>query len=203
MLLKKTLEKKEFNERVIINSEKCPRCGKGTLVNDDEIGEIVCAVCGFVLFEKTANIDSENGFFDNHKDKRRTGDSITLTRHDMGLSTMINSTNRDAMGKPITTDMVRTIERIRKWDNLSRNDPADKNLRNAFNELIKMKDKLVLSKSVIEKAAYIYRKAFEKKLTKGRTTSSIMAACLYAACRDSETPRTIKDIVTVTNIRKK
>src|ERR687886_703611 len=59
------------------------------------------------------------------------------------------------------------------------------------------------SRAVIEKAAYVYRKALEKGLVRGRSISALVAAALYAACRDTETPRTLKDIANASNIKKK
>jgi transcription initiation factor TFIIB len=56
---------------------------------------------------------------------------------------------------------------------------------------------------VVEKAAYIYRKALERGLVRGRSISAIIAASLYAACRDRETPRTLKDLAVVSNVKKK
>ena len=57
--------------------------------------------------------------------------------------------------------------------------------------------------AVIEKAAYIYRKALEKGLVRGRSISALIASALYAACRDTETPRTLKDIGLASNIKRK
>ncbi len=70
-------------------------------------------------------------------------------------------------------------------------------------ELDNLKDKLSLSASVSEKAAYIYRKALEKKLVRGRSISGLIAASLYAACRDTETPRTLNDIAILSNLKRK
>ena len=57
--------------------------------------------------------------------------------------------------------------------------------------------------SVIEKAAYIYRKALEKGLVRGRSISALIASALYAACRDTETPRTLKDVADAANVKRK
>ena len=57
--------------------------------------------------------------------------------------------------------------------------------------------------AVIEKAAYIYRKALEKGLVRGSSISALIASALYAACRDTETPRTLKDIGQASNIKRK
>ena len=122
----------------------------------------------------------------------------------MGLSTIIGSTNKDATGKPLSSTMKKSIDRLRTWDSRSQaNTSTDRNLRQALSEMDKLKDKLSLTDSVVEKAAYIYRKANEKKLVKGRSIHGLVAACLYAACRDTETPRTLDDVAEGINIRRK
>ncbi|MEK0376124.1 MAG: transcription initiation factor IIB, partial [Nitrosopumilus sp.] len=45
--------------------------------------------------------------------------------------------------------------------------------------------------------------ALEKKLVRGRSISTMIAASLYAACRDTETPRTLKDIAEAANVKRK
>jgi len=56
---------------------------------------------------------------------------------------------------------------------------------------------------VIEKTAYIYRKALDKGLVRGRSIPGLLAAALYAACRDSGTPRTLNDVSSEINIKRK
>jgi len=80
---------------------------------------------------------------------------------------------------------------------------ADRNLLHALSELLKMKEKLSLSEAIAEKAAYIYRKALEKKLIRGRSITALVAAAIYAACRESGTPRTIKEVSSEINIRRR
>jgi transcription initiation factor TFIIB len=100
--------------------------------------------------------------------------------------------------------MKSSIERLRTWDSRSQaHSSADRNLRQALNEMDKLKDKLALTSAVIEKAAYIYRKAMEKKLVRGRSIHGLVAACLYASCRNTETPRTLDDVAKGINIRRK
>ena len=124
--------------------------------------------------------------------------------HDMGLSTMIGATNKDATGKPLESSMKKSIDRLRTWDNRSQaHTSAERNLRQALSEMDKLKAKLSLNDMVIEKAAYIYRKAIEKSLVKGRSIHGLVAACIYAACRNTETPRTLEDIASGINIRRK
>ncbi len=124
--------------------------------------------------------------------------------HDMGLATMIGGVNKDASGKSLSGSMRSTVERLRTWDRRSQvHESADRNLRQAFSELRRFSDKLSVSEAVTEKAAYIYRKALERNLVRGRSIIAIIAASLYAACRDGEIPRTLKDLTSVSNVKKK
>jgi transcription initiation factor TFIIB len=97
-----------------------------------------------------------------------------------------------------------TFKRLRTWDSRTQySSGADKNLMQAFSELDILKDKLGLSHAVIEKIAYIYRKAQERQLTRGRSISAMLSAAIYIACREMGTPRTLKDIVAASNVKRK
>ena len=186
--------------------QKCPRCGKGPMVMDSTGGELLCSNCGYVVNEKIEEMGPEwRAFSKEEKDDRsRTGVPASLAMHDMGLATVIGSADRDASGKSLPASMKATIERLRTWDGRSQvHEPVDRNLRQAFSELDRLADKMSLSEAVIEKAAYVYRKALERGLVRGRSISALIAASLYAACRDTETPRTLKDMQAVSNVRKK
>ena len=188
------------------DKEKCQRWGKGKMVTDRETGEMFCSKCGFVATEKSQESGPEWRSFtqDEHGDRARAGAPTSLTMHDMGLATIINPINKDASGKPLSSTMKSTIERLRTWDSRSQvHEPVDRNFRQAFSELNRLKDKLTISDAVMEKAAYIYRKALDKGLVRGRSISALIAAALYAACRDTSTPRNLKDIEMAANIKRK
>ncbi len=183
--------------------QSCSRCGKKALITDTETGEIFCGGCGFVLSERIENPGPERrSFADDRVSRERTGVGTSLAIHDKGLSTIINPSNKDATGKPLSNSMKNTLKRLRTGDSRSQNEPIDRNFRQAFNELYRLKDKLAISDSVVEKAAYIYRKALEKKLVRGRSISGMIGSALYAACREAGTPRTLKDIADATNVKK-
>ena len=60
--------------------------------------------------------------------------------------------------------------------------------------LERVKDKLALSNAMVEKTAYIYRKAQERGLVRGRTIPSVLAASVYIACREMVISATLNDI---------
>ncbi len=186
---------------------RCPRCGKGSMVSDTSTGENVCTNCGYVLKDRIEDVGAEWRNFAKEQgegDRSRTGSPASLALHDMGLSTMIGAESTDAAGNTIKSSMKNTLERLRTWDRRSKvHTSADRNLRQAFGELDRLAEKINVGAPVIEKAAYIYRKVLEKKLIRGRSISAMITASLYAALRDAETPRTLKDLSAVSGVKKK
>ncbi|MEX0765147.1 MAG: TFIIB-type zinc ribbon-containing protein [Nitrosopumilaceae archaeon] len=70
-------------------AERCPRCGKGRLVTDNDTGETFCGSCGFVMTSRLEESGPEWRSFskDEHDDRSRTGVPTSLAMHDMGLAT--------------------------------------------------------------------------------------------------------------------
>jgi len=174
--------------------------------NDSSRGEVYCSKCGFVVREKTVETGPEwRSFSNEEKDERsRTGLPTSIAIHDMGLATIIGGENKDAAGRSLSGAMKSSVERMRTWDRRSQmHESADRNLKQAFSELRRLSEKLSISEAVTERAAYIYRKALERNLVRGRSITAILAASLYAACRDREVPRTLKDVAAASNVKKK
>src|SRR5215469_1993566 len=68
---------------------------------------------------------------------------------------------------------------------------------------VMLRDKLGLSDITTEKIAYIYRKAQQRNLVRGRSVSVILTAATYIACREAGIPRTLKEIAVANNINRK
>jgi transcription initiation factor TFIIB len=188
------------------NSIICSTCKKDqTIITDEVTGEIVCSKCGLVISDKIQDTRQEWRDFLNTeeaKDRRRTGIPTSLALHDMGLYTMIGRGRKDARGQVLDASMRSTMGRLRTWD-LRTQASASRNLGTAFNQLNILKDKLGLPDAIIEKTAYIYRKARERGLGRGRETSAALAAALYLACREEGTPRTLNEICLISNLKRK
>jgi transcription initiation factor TFIIB len=186
----------------------CYLCLKDrNVITDPESGEVICGNCGMVIYEKSQDTSTPEwrAFTVEEKNsKARTGAPTSLAIYDMGLSTIIGRTNRDATGQRLNAYMLSTIGRLRIWDSrIQVHNSEDRNLRQAFQHLDTLKDKLGLSDAIVEKTAYIYRKAYERQLTRGKTIAGVLTAAVYIACRDMGTPRTLKEIATISNIKRK
>ncbi len=180
-------------------------CNSGRMITDLESGEIVCDSCGLVSPATMTEGRAEWRTFDSSEsngNRQRVGSPNSLAFHDMGLSTIIGTSNKDFTGHKLDASVNSTMQRLRTWDARSRvHSPTHRNLMQAFRELDRLKDKLGLSDAIVEKAAYIYRKAKEKELIRGRTISSVLAAAIYMACREMGAPRSIRDMTEITNVK--
>lgn len=183
----------------------CSVCENGRPITDPESGEVICSDCGVVFSEKSTESRPEwRNFGPENNDRARTGSPVSLAQHDMGLHTVIGNNKKDSHGQNIDGTMHSTMKRLRTHDFRSKtHTSADRNLMRAFGELGRQRDKLGLSDAMIDKTAYIYRKALGKGLIKGRSTSAILAAAIYISCREMGAARSLKDISEITDVRRK
>jgi len=178
-------------------------CKTYPAITDSERGEIVCGGCGLILLQNMADASYENSGYSSEDFMKlsRTGPATSLTMNDRGLSTVIGS-NKDSTGKTLSSKTKYEFNRLRTWDQRSKSRKTA-SLSKAFTLLHGMKTKLGISDNVVENAAYIYRKVISAKLTRGRTMSSLIAASLYAACRENNIPRTLDDIADAGNVERR
>jgi transcription initiation factor TFIIB len=191
----------------MLTSTLCNMCNSGRMVTDLESAEVVCGSCGLVSPDKAiesraewTRFDSDNG----NNNRQRVGLPNSLAFHDMGLSTIIGNQNRDSTGHTLNAYVNSSMQRLRIWDARSRsNTSGHRNLMRAFDELGRLKDKLGLTDAIVEKAAYIYRKAEEKKLIRGRSISAILATAIYIACRELGAPKSLREMTETSEVKLK
>ena len=181
-----------------------PNCDEHLFITDIDRGETVCKDCGVVETERISDDGAGEQYVDEKKflGATRVGPSVSLTMFDKGLYTQIANENKDSSGRFLHGAVRSSFDRLRKWDKRSKSEPLSRNFGTAFTILHGLKGKLAIPEGVLEKAAYIYRKAVAKKLTGGRSIPPFIAAALYIACRETNTPRSIDDIAKAANIRR-
>lgn len=191
-----------------LETDKCPECSSSNFVQCNS-GEIVCSACGLVISKQKIDRGPEwRAFTGQEKISRsRTGAPASFSLHDKGLSTEIGNRrgfSYDASGKKIPPSTFFEMWRLKKWQRRQRiRNWTEKNLVRAMNALTLYSDKLKIPKKVKEMAAVLYRKAIKKGLLRGRETKSLVLACIYAACRLSKIPRTLREISEASLIKEK
>jgi len=187
-------------------ADKCSECASINLVHDYDTGETICGDCGLILYEQMLDKGPEwRAFTQEEKASRsRVGMPTSYSIHDKGLSTTISQVDRDAFGKKLPISTRIQMWRLRKWQIRSRvHSSIDRNLSQAMSELDRLSGNVNISPPIKEKAALIYRKALDKGLVRGRSISGIAAASLYAACRKSGLPRSLREIAEASLVDKK
>ena len=170
-----------------MNFDVCHTCNDSkAIVFDAETNETVCSSCGIVLRDNVeANLDVRRNLQDGSRS--RSGMPTSLAFHDMGLSTFISNSNMDANGVPISSDQISKVKRMRHLNRISSSNRSHhRNLKNAFVILNSIKDKLSINDTLIEKSAYNYRKALDKRIIKGRSIRAMLVASIYAALQRIE-----------------
>ena len=200
MVIKKFNNSQNDNEDNLV----CDHNAKG-LITDESRGEIICGPCGQVLSDEISSYDAKPRYtLDNFLTNSQTGPKSSLTVHDRGLSTMIGARNVDFAGRRISSDTFSRFKSMRVWDSRSKSkNTTGRNLISALMALDGVKQKLGLSNIVAEHIAFIYRKASSFGLIRGRGKAEVMAASIYAACREQGIPRSLEEVSDALNVTKK
>ena len=98
----------------MVQSKKQKICEHSLLITDLITGEISCSKCGIVQSDRAVSFGPENYGLqnDDYQGAVRTGQKISLKMADMGLSTLIESKDRDSSGKSLSIDNKRAFHRL-------------------------------------------------------------------------------------------
>ncbi len=176
----------------------CPECGSTHLTRDDMRGEIVCADCGLVVDASALVSDrgQRGSKEDTGREARGWGPVISPLMPDKGLFSEIGVPTRDFQGNSLSRNTSLKFYHLRKLNHRLRAARThQRNLVVALGELNRLAGVLGLSREVKESATYIYRRALEHKATRGKKIVALVAASVYAACRQCHVPRTMKEII--------
>lgn len=184
---------------------KCPHCGSTKLVYDPSRGEVICAECGYVMSEREVDLGAEWRAFTPEERERRSRVGAPISSYGIeSLVTDIDWGGRDAAGREISLRRKLEMLRLRKWQVRARAQSSmERNLAQAVIELERLGAQLGLPKPVLDRALEIYKKALESNLVRGRSIESVMAAAVYAACRELKLPRTLDEIAIYTRAGRK
>lgn len=179
----------------------CPNCGDGQKVTDIESGELICTKCGYVIHERVGDEEQDWSVLAREPASKLRTSPTSLARSGMGLSTIIGRPDRSA-GSGLNAAMRSTFDRLRTWDfRIKGRD--ERSLKRAFVDLDRLRGTLRLSDAIVEKAAYIYRRAQEQGLVRGRTMRAVMGATIYIVQREMGISGTLDDIIRATNTKEK
>ncbi len=174
--------------------KNCENCGKGEFSLDSTTQENICVNCGHVVQTKIEEGAEWRSFEGEEGSRIRVGMPPNPLMPDKGISTVIGSKYGDSTER-ISAKFKTDLRRLRMLQRrITLPDSKDRNLAVALRELNELGERLEIPLFVLERASNIYRTALERDLIRGRSIKSVVAAALYAAIRQTENPRTLKEI---------
>jgi len=186
------------DDETYIEIKKCSDCNSKKFETVNQTGEEICIVCGLVYSNVAIDEGPDwNNYQDNSPAENgdRAGMPTTNLLHDKGLTTDIGWKNADYAGANLGAENSKLFRRLRRQHQRTRvSSSTERNLAVALGELQRLAAQMSLPKDVREESAFIYRKAVEKKLVRGRSIEGVVAASLYAACRMRKIPRTLDEV---------
>ncbi|CAF4611199.1 unnamed protein product [Rotaria socialis] len=159
------------------------------LIEDYRAGDMICPMCGLVVGERMVDVserwptsqDSADA-----KDRSRVGAAENLLYGSTDLATTTTTANTKGSlkdsGRQIGSRMISQIS------------PADKTLRDTHRKIQSAAAAMGLTKRVIDQAFITFKQCFENKCLRGRPENVIISSCIYTACRQQGSPRTVKEI---------
>jgi transcription initiation factor TFIIB len=180
--------------------KRCPECGSVDLTYDNQRGEIICNECGLIVEEKMVDTGQEaGGQFDKSEKKGRGGAPISMQKFDKGLTTNVGEISDIYK---LEAGQTRKFLRLKKWQERV-STSIERNLRLAMAELRRVASFLNLPSVVRDEASRVYNYVLQRGLVRGRSMESVIAACIYAACRSYNIPRTLDEIADASDVERK
>ncbi len=154
----------------------CPACG-GSLVNDRERGETVCAQCGLVVAESAVDTGPEWRVFDEREKRRIRTAPLKLV---------------------IKTDMAVRPEHGARWRKLAKLHretlhSRERRLAAIGGELKRIRECAGLPQSVVEEAEALVKRYFD--LVAGFPPEVVAVAVLWTAAKATGVPRPLEDFL--------
>jgi transcription initiation factor TFIIB len=180
--------------------KRCPECGSVDLTYDDSKGEIICNECGLIVEEKMVDTGQDpGGQFDKSDKKGRGGAPMSIQKFDKGLTTNVGEISDIYK---LEAGQTRKFLRLKKWQERV-STSIERNLRLAMAELRRVASFLNLPSVVRDESSRVYNFVLQRGLVRGRSMESVIAACIYAACRSYNIPRTLDEIAGASDVERK
>ena len=180
--------------------KKCPECESINLTYDPQRGEVICNDCGLLIEEKMVDTGHEvHAQFDRSEKKSRGGAPLSIQKFDKGLTTNVGEISDIYR---LEGKQTRKFLRLKKWQERV-STSIERNLRLAMAELRRVASFLSLPRVVGDEAARVYNFVLQRGLVRGRSMESVIAACIYAACRSYNIPRTLDEIANASDVERK
>lgn len=166
-------------------------CGSTEIVVEDTMQ--ICAKCSAIIgriIDNTAEWRYYGNDDNRDSDPSRCGLPTNNLLPKSSLGSMIGGSRRDNID-------IRRIRMFQMWNSM----PYDeRTLWNVFDKLTNNTINNGIPQKVIDDAKVLYKKASEKKISRGDNKEGLIASCIYHSCLINNVPRSSKEIAKMFNI---
>jgi len=186
------IKKEEHIDNGINNTDviKC-YCGCEDFIKEDNMN--ICTKCSSIV-SNVIESGAEWRFYGN--DDNRDGDP---SRCGMPTNNLLPKSSIGSMiscGYKDNID-IRRIRMFQMWNSM----PYDeRTLWNVFDKMTANTINNGIPQKVIDNAKVLYKKASEKKISRGDNKDGLIASCIYHSCLLNKVPKSSKDIAAMFNI---
>lgn len=175
----------------------CKECleDPANLIEDYSSGDLICGSCGLVLGEHAVDMRPEwrtfTGDDDDGPDPNRCGDAASHLLDGAQLNTSIDYVPGVA-GRELARAQGRTKQGT-----------TNKALLAAYSEISAYCESMRLTTTVSDASKEYYKKAYDSKAVRSRDKVTVIASCIFLACRRCQVPRTFNEVMSITKKPKK
>jgi len=183
----------EEDENLNENPVLCPKCGSRHIIENRDTGEIICSECGLVI-DRLNLVFGDEAFHSTEEmiERSRAGPLVSPLKPSYGLTTTVSTSTK------VSRETLRTLRRVRKYVG-----GKERNVSEALHRIRSLGNQMNIPSYTLDYAAQLYRKISFSGLMKGRNMDAMVAAVIYAACLQTGVVRSLKDVATHANVRKK
>ncbi|KAI4175340.1 MAG: hypothetical protein Q9188_000879 [Gyalolechia gomerana] len=166
------------------------------IVEDFAAGDTICGSCGLVLGDRIVDTRSEWRTFtnddQNNDDPSRVGDGANPLLNGAQLQTGIAFSGG---GSAKARDLSRA-------QNKATHDKATKILLAAYKEIGALCDGMSIPKNVADTAKHLFKIVQDEGAFRGKSQETVVAGCIFIACRQCKVPRTFREVFSITKVSK-
>jgi transcription initiation factor TFIIB len=189
-------EDEKANKRERKEGEEEEACCDSPKISQED-GYYVCLNCG-CIFSRVFDNSPRRAFTRDEMLKRKTNERVYSP---IGPRTVIRG-DKDAYGSLLSPKFKSKFHRLGKIHR-SLTTSFERNLWIALPNLQRLQKQLKLPDYVADDSIRIYTQTVKEKLTMGRSIDMLLAASVYCAIRVHGVPRTIQELVEVSQVKRK
>jgi len=175
-----------------ISDGLCTYCQKADTLIQDE-GQIICSACNSIV-SRVIDMGAEWRYYGVDDSREQDPSRCGLPTNDLlpnsSMGTIIG--NRWGDSKDI-----RRIRMYQLWNSMPY---WERTLYNVFDKIINNTNNHGIPAKVLDDAKVLYKKASEKKISRGDNKEGLIASCIYFACLMNKIPRSPKEVARMFHI---